>query len=71
MLFQKRHYEALAELISELPAWTTPEAVARKLATRFTGDNPKFNEERFLVASERPEEEDTTIEDFLQTMRDE
>lgn len=55
-MFNKRHYEAIAETIQEARRSTICENpiddVVRELARLFAGDNHLFNRERFIAACE-------------------
>jgi hypothetical protein len=59
--FQKRHYEAIADVFADMRAVPMPlfevatlNQVLCKLADRFAEDNPQFNRARFLDASALP-----------------
>lgn len=55
-MFEKRHYQAIAEVVAsfgvdqKLEPPTEIELVARALAAMFSKDNPNFKREKFLKA---------------------
>lgn len=49
-LFQKRHYEAIAQIFKEGWGVETRKLIAEDFVTLFRRDNPKFNEDKFWRA---------------------
>ncbi|KKM21706.1 hypothetical protein LCGC14_1632790 [marine sediment metagenome] len=53
-IFERRHYQVIAKIIESVWNDRDPgiesEAIAHKLADRFSQDNPNFSRERFLKA---------------------
>jgi hypothetical protein len=54
-MFQKRHYEAIAQTIQNMPTFAASlraqqESTASAFAEMLGQDNPLFNRERFLAA---------------------
>jgi hypothetical protein len=51
MLFQRRHYEAIAAIIAAIPTRSERALTALWFSEQLAGTNPRFDRERFLRAA--------------------
>lgn len=50
VLFQRRHYKAIASVLNTLPHDVSTEVAIRAFAKMFSEDNEEFQEDKFLAA---------------------